>query len=424
MTELRRELRQRDIVAVVINAVIGAGIFGISGKVFALTGVWSLAAFLACGCFAALVALCFAEVGSRFRDTGGPYLYAQRAFGGQAAFQVGTLMWLARVSAFAANANLLLSYLASLGIHAETGVARTLLLCSIVIVLALVNILGIRNAAIVNHLFTFGKLVPLVIFIGIGAFAVDPSRLVFTAPPLATNFSAAVLLLVYAFTGFEMATVPGGEMKNPEHALPRALLTAAGIIALVYAALQAVCIGTLPGLASSTRPVADASLRFLGPAGTTLIVSGIVVSILGNLHITVLSASRIPFAMAENGQLPKWFAHTHKRYQSPDYAILFTCTFILAMTLGATFLGAVSISTVSRLIVYMSTCAALPWLRRSSLQADFRLAGGNFIAFAALAVSLWLLSHAPFSEWRAVLILALIAAGFQFVRRFTASQTP
>lgn len=421
MTELRRELRQRDLVAVIINAVIGAGIFGISGKVFALTGVWSLAAFFACGCFAALVALCFAEVGSRFRDTGGPYLYAQKAFGPHAAFQVGSLMWLARVSAFAANANLLLSYMASLGLHAESGLSRTVFLSAMILLLALVNILGIRTAAIVNHLFTFGKLVPLVVFIAIGAFVIDPSRLVLHAPPAAMNFSTAVLLLVYAFTGFEMATVPGGEMKNPEHALPRALLTAVGIIALVYAALQAVCIGTLPGLASSTRPVADASLRFLGPAGTVLIVSGIVVSILGNLHITVLSASRIPFAMAENGQLPKWFAHTHKRFQSPDFSIVFTCAFILLMTLGATFLGAVSISTVARLIVYMSTCAALPWLRRKGPPADFQLAAGTWFAVLALAISLWLLAHAPFAEWKAVLVVALVAAGYQMFRRITAS---
>ena len=410
---LRRILREQDLVAITINAVIGAGIFGIPGRIFSLIGPWSLLACVACGAFAGLVVLCFAEVGSRFRETGGPYLYAREAFGPGVAFGVGCLMWLARVSAFAANANLLLIYLSTFGFGLQVGYARVAALGIMASVLTTINLVGIRNAAIVNHLFTFGKLLPLIAFVSIGAIAVVPSRLVLGPAPSVSNFSAAVLLLVYAFTGFEMAAVPSGEMRQPEKSLPRSLLVALSMIAAIYVFVQAVCIGTLPQLANSTKPLADASLIFLGPVGSRLIVAGIVVSIAGNLHITVLSASRIPFAMAEQRQLPRIFRRTSNRFGSPDFAVVFTGVVMLGFTLAATFIGALSISTVSRLIVYISTCAALPVLRKKSLPASFRIPGGIWISAAAVGISLWLLAHAPRQEWSAVLFV-LFASGAVF----------
>jgi amino acid transporter len=408
---LTRSLRERDLVAITINAVIGAGIFGLPGKVYALAGTYSLLACLACALFAALVVLCFAEVGSRFRDTGGPYLYASAAFGPLAGFEVGWLMWLARVSAFAANTNLLLSYLGSFGMQVQEGAGRTLFSAALVSSLALINALGIRNAAIVNHLFTAGKLAPIAVFCTVGLFAIDPGRLALSAAPSAGDFSTAVLLMVYALTGFEMAAVPGGEMREPQKSLPRALLTAISIIALIYTLILAVCIGVLPSLETSTRPLADAGRRFLGAGGTTFIVLGIVVSILGNLHITLLSASRLPFAMSIQGQLPAFLAGTQRRFQSPLAAILVTAAVMLAMTLSGTFLGAVTISTVARLLVYASTCAALPVLRTkaSAPAAVFAVAGGPWVAGAALAMCAWLLIRAPLAELGP--LVAAIAAG-------------
>ncbi len=363
-SSLTRSLRERDLVAIVINGVIGAGIFGLPGKLYALVGPYSLVACIVCAIFVSLVVLCFAEVGSRFRDTGGPYLYARSAFGPAAGFQVGWLMWLSRVSAFAANTNLLLTYLGGLGAPVESGYGRGLFVTALVVCLASINVLGIRNAAIVNHAFTAGKLTPIAVFCALGLFAIVPARLALGPLPSADSFSTAVLLMVYALTGFEMAAVPGGEMREPQKSLPRALLTAMSMVALIYVLIQAVCIGVLPSLGSSTRPIADASQIFLGAAGSKLIVLGIAISIVGNLHIVMLAASRLPFAMAEHRQLPAVFMHTQPRFRSPDAAILATAAVVLAMTLTGTFLGALTISTVARLIVYASTCAALPLLRR------------------------------------------------------------
>jgi APA family basic amino acid/polyamine antiporter len=407
---LTRSLRERDLVAITINAVIGAGIFGLPGKLYALVGPYSLLACVVCAIFVSLVVLCFAEVGSRFRDTGGPYLYARATFGPAVGFQVGWLMWLARVSAFAANSNLLLSYLGGFGAPVQEGLGRSLFITVLVVCLASINVLGIRNAAIVNHAFTIGKLAPIAIFVAVGLFAIVPSRLALGPLPSPASFSTAVLLLVYALTGFEMAAVPGGEMREPQKSLPRALLTAISMIALIYVLIQAVCIGVLPELGVSARPLADASQSFMGTAGSKFIVLGIVVSILGNLHITMLAASRLPFAMAEQEQLPAVFGHTQRRFRSPDVAILATAVIMLAMALMGTFLGALTISTVARLFVYASTCAALPVLRArtSSPAAAFTVRGGIWIAAGALLACAWLLIHSPFGELKPLLVAVIV----------------
>ncbi|HEY3138100.1 MAG TPA: amino acid permease, partial [Blastocatellia bacterium] len=117
---LIRGIRRWDLIAVAINAIIGAGIFGLPSRVYALIGSYSLIAFGVCAIVVALIILCFAEVGSRFGETGGPYLYAREAFGSTVGFEVGWLMWLARLTAFAANCNLLVDYLGFFWAQATT----------------------------------------------------------------------------------------------------------------------------------------------------------------------------------------------------------------------------------------------------------------------------------------------------------------
>src|SRR5207302_7417315 len=148
---LLRGIRKWDLVAVAINAVIGAGIFGLPSKVFALIGSYSLIAFVVCALVVTLIVLCFAEVGSRFDETGGPYLYAREAFGSAVAFEVGWLIWLARLTAFAANCNLMISYLTLFWPAANTGVTRALIISGVVIALTALNVLGVRQAAIASN---------------------------------------------------------------------------------------------------------------------------------------------------------------------------------------------------------------------------------------------------------------------------------
>src|SRR5690242_7187706 len=171
---LVRGIRRWDLVAVTINGIIGAGIFGLPAKVYGLIGGYSLIAFVVCALVVMLIILCFAEVGSRFNETGGPYLYAREAFGPTVAFEVGWLIWLARLAAFAANCNLMVSYLTFFWAPANTGITRAAIIVFVVIALTALNVVGVRQAAIASNIFTIGKLVPMLIFIAFGLFFLSP----------------------------------------------------------------------------------------------------------------------------------------------------------------------------------------------------------------------------------------------------------
>ena len=408
-----RGIRRWDLVAVTINGIIGAGIFGLPSKVYSLIGSYSLIAFIVCALVVMLIILCFAEVGSRFEKTGGPYLYAQEAFGPAVAFEVGWLIWLARLTAFAANCNLMINYLSFFWAPANSGITRALIIIAVVLILTGLNILGVRQAAMASNIFTIGKLVPMLIFIAFGLFFLNPPAFALGARPATGAFSQSVLLLLYAFTGFEMATIPAGEIRDPQKDLPRALLIAMGVIATTYILIQVVCIGTLPDLANSTKPLADAGQRFMGTSGAAIISAGAIISVAGNLNITVLSASRVPFAIAEQNQLPSFLARVHKKFFTPHVSIIITTLLMLVLTLKSSFVAALTISTIARLVAYAVTCAALPVLRRSkdAPRAHFRLRGGPFIAIAALILSAWLLLNSTLYE----AIASVIAAGVGFL---------
>jgi basic amino acid/polyamine antiporter, APA family len=189
---LIRGIRRWDLVAVAINGIIGAGIFGLPSKVYALIGSYSLIAFIVCALVVTLIILCFAEVSSRFSNTGGPYLYAREAFGPAIGFEVGWLMWLARLTAFAANCNLLIDYLGYFWPTALGPYWRESIIIAVVLVLALVNIRGVRNAALVSNVFTVGKLIPIVFFIAAGFFFIDPQNYSFADAPSYGAFSTSV----------------------------------------------------------------------------------------------------------------------------------------------------------------------------------------------------------------------------------------
>ncbi|HEX5602031.1 MAG TPA: APC family permease, partial [Pyrinomonadaceae bacterium] len=407
--DLVRGIRRWDLVAITINGIIGAGIFGLPSNVYKLIGTYSLIAFVACALVVALIILCFAEVSSRFDETGGPYLYAREAFQPAVAFEVGWLIWLARTTAFAANCNLLINYLSYFWLPATTPLWRASIIVFVVIALAIINLLGIRQAAIVSNAFTVGKLVPIIVFVAAGLFFLNPQAFEFGPSPTTGDFSKSVLLLVYAFTGFEMATIPAGEVRDPQRSLPRALLIAILVVAILYIMIQVVCVGTLPGLAQSQKPLADAGSQFLGAAGGAIISAGAIISITGNLNILLLSGSRLPFAMAEQKQLPAFVGSIHKSFFTPWVSIVITAALMLFLTLKSSFVAALTISTIARLVTYAATCLALPVFRfrRETPAAAFRLPGGSIIAIVSLLLIGWLLYNATFNEVRATAYAAL-----------------
>jgi len=424
--DLVRGIRRWDLVAITINGIIGAGIFGLPSKVYSLIGTYSLIAFVACAFVVALIILCFAEVSSRFDETGGPYLYARAAFQPAVAFEIGWLTWLVRLTAFAANCNLLINYLSFFWAHATDLIWRATITVAIVTVLAVINLLGIRQAAIVSNVFTIGKLVPIMLFIAAGLFFITPSSYTLGPAPTTGAFSQSVLLLVYAFTGFEMATIPAGEIRNPQKSLPRALLIALLVVATLYIMIQVVCVGTLPGLAQSQKPLADAGSQFLGAAGGAIISAGAIISIIGNLNILLLSGSRLTFAMAEQKQLPAFVGAIHHRFFTPWVSILITAGLMLFLTLKSSFVTAVTISAIARLVTYGATSLALPVFRarREAPKAMFRLPGGTVVSVLSLLLIVWLLINSTLAEAKKAAIagavgLAIYGAYWLSIRQRT-----
>jgi amino acid transporter len=412
MERLVRGIHRWDLVAVALNGVIGAGIFGLPSKAFALVGPYSLLSFLACALIVSLIVLCFVEVGSRYSETGGPYLYAREAFGSLVGFQVGWLTWLARVTAFAANSNLMAGYLGFFWPAADAGLPRILLLTSLVAAMTIINVAGVRRSALTGNGFAIAKLIPLGLFITVGLFFVSPGRYSLGPFPGYAAFSTSVLLLVYAFTGFEMAFIPAGEVRDVRRNLPGAIMTAMTLVALVYLLVQIVCVGTLPELAASERPLADASRRFIGTAGAAVLSAGAIISVLGNLNVVLLAASRLPFAMSEHRELPMMLSRIHPKFRTPHVAIVATAAVTLVVTLSGSFIYAATVSAISRLLAYTATTAAVPALRLrpEAPPAGFRLPGGSAIAVLVTILALWLLSNSTLREGRDSAIAA--AAGF------------
>jgi basic amino acid/polyamine antiporter, APA family len=416
---LVRAVRRWDAVALMINCIVGAGIFGLPSRVYELTGTWSLFAFVACALIVAGIAFCYVEVASRFTETGGPYLYARVAFGPFVGFQVGWLAWLARVSSFAFILNVLVSYLSHFWPSAASGFWRVTAMTGLVSLLTIVNVRGVRNAAILSDILSVGKMIPLLIFIAVGIFFINPSSYTFETMPAVGSFSLAVSQLFVSFTGFELALIAAGEARDPKRNLPFALVTALAIVVVIYLLIQVVCIGTLPDLAKSAKPLADASLIFMGSRGSALITLGAVISATGTLSAILLGGSRLPFAMAEQEHLPRVLATTHERFRTPWVSIVLTAGAGLGLALSGTFVYAITIAAISKLLTSMATCAALPTLRRrdSLNPPTYLIPGGTVLAVIGFAFCTWLLVHSGWSELRDVAVAAAIGLLCYFLTR-------
>lgn len=427
MTEekLIRGIGRWDFTAIVINTIIGAGIFGLPARVYAQIGSYSLIAFVACAVIVGLIALCYAEVSSRFSATGGPYLYAKEAFGPVVGFEVGWLYWIVRVTTFAANCNLFVTYLGFFVPGANEGALRIIFVSLVVLIITAVNLIGIRESAQATNIFTIGKILPLLLFGLVGLFFIQPANFQFDAMPEYGSFSSAVLLLIYAFVGFEAAVVLSGETKDPERNIPVGLMIALAIVAVLYILVQVVAIGTLPELAKSERPLADAATVFLGAFGASLITVGALVSILGNLQVGVLSSTRLLFAMSEQRELPSILGKTHQRFKTPYVSILLTAIVIFVLTVQSSFITAVAIATITRLLVYATTCLALPIFRRRNdiPPARFHHPLGILAAVLSLGLIVWLLTRVDFAK-EGIPILIAAASGLVLYFAYRLMQKP
>ncbi|MBI2956514.1 MAG: amino acid permease [Acidobacteria bacterium] len=417
-TGLVRAIGRFDLTALVINAVIGSGIFGLPAIILGLVGAASPVAFLLAGAAIAVIALCFAEVASRFDAAGGPYLYAREAFGSFLGLQIGWITWLVRITSAAANANLFVLYLAELWGRATEPAVRMALLTVMFGLLAIINYRGVKQGARVSTVFALAKLVPLALFIVVGLWFIESENFRGRVAGGLDDWTQAMLLLVFAYGGFEAAMIPAGEVKNPQRDCPFALLVALAVIVGVYMLVQAVVVGTLPPGVETDRPLAAAANEFLGRPGGLLLAVGALVSVSGLLSGTMLNSPRLTYALAERGDFPAFFAAVHARFRTPHVSILLYAALSWVLAVAGTFQWNATLSAVARLLIYASTCAALLAFRRRAGRPAFRLPAGPFFAVVGIGFSAWLVVQMGRAEF--VILggtVALAAATWLWARR-------
>lgn len=396
---LKRELGRWDLTAVGVNQVIGSAVFALPAALAATAGAWSPWMIAAVGVASMLIALSFAEVASRFDGTGGPYLYTRAAFGRFAAFEVGWMLWFTRATSWASVISVLVSSLGFYWPGATVGVRRALLITGIIALIAAINVRGIRQSSIVVNVLTVGKLLPLAIFIVAGLFYVDWTRLTAGASVPAQDLSRSGLLLIFAFGGYEVIPVVAGETRNPRRDVPFALIMTIVIVAAVTTLAQIVALGTLPTLAVSKTPLADAASHFMGAGGAAMITLAAVLSTSGNNMGQALSGSRNLFALAEQKDLPAFFGRIHPEFRTPMNAILVTASVSLVLALSGTFQSLAAASAISRLLVYVATCASTLRLRQARFESEVEPAAfvvpfGPLIPASAIVIALGILAGA------------------------------
>jgi amino acid transporter len=388
---LIRQMSVAGIWLLAVNGMIGAGIFGVPAGAASLTGIYSPLVFLGCGVLLMAVVLCFAELASYFRGTGGPVLYLRTAFGPLAGFQAGWAFYVARATAFAANMNLLVASIAFFWRPAEAGVARIFLLALVVALLAAPNIAGTRHGMRSLGMLTVLKFLPLLAVAAVGLAWLEPAAFPFSATPLPdyASFGTAALLVIYAFVGWESAVVPAGEARNPARDMPRALILAMAVVTALYVLVQAVALAVLPDLAQSERALVDVGAALFGPFGALLLTAAVVVSVGGNLAGTMVTAPRLTYALARDGSLPAWFGEVHPVARTPARSIIFFSVLVFVLGVYGSFLWLAAMSALVRVLIYMACIGAMPRLRRHFREAPdrFLVPGGWVTAAGAFLVS-------------------------------------
>lgn len=393
---LARDLGFFDVICLGMNSVVGAGIFLLPGQLCGLAGSGALVAFPLCGLLCFAIALCFAEMGGMHHQTGGAYLYAGDAFGPFVAFLVGWMMWISSVigwSSVASGMGLYLDYF----LPGQSVWFSKAIMSFFIVGLGVINCFGVRMGARTINFFTLGKLLSLLIFISVGAFFVHKQN--FIPFHNGGNFSAAALMALYAYTGFEFVGVPAGEMRHPQRDVPRVLMHVLMIATGLYVAVLVVAMGTFPGLHVSDKPLADAAQSFMGKKGGIIIGIGALLSIGGINAGIALSSPRNLLALSADGYFPKVFSRIHPTRHTPYVAIITSTGLALTLSLTGSFQYLIMASVMVSILQYIPTCLAVIILRirHPNRERHYKIPGGYCVPIVALITCGWLIWNI---EWK------------------------
>lgn len=411
----------KTIVLYGINCVVGSGIFLLPGSAYQLMGPSSLLAYLFVLILVMSVALCFAECGSMFEQSGGPYLYAREAFGDFFGYEVGVMKWIVSIIAWATMAVGFTTALSAIFPAAADPFVNKAIAIGIITVLSIINLFGVNIMAYLNNISTIAKMIPMVIFVIGGLFFLKGSNFTpFLKDGMNMNsISAAVITVFYAFTGFENVGVAAGDMENPKKNVPKALIISMSIVSVIYFLIQFNCIGTLgTNLSGTSTPVADAMGTFLGNKGALLVTLGTLVSIAGLNICGSFNTPRCAQALADGGLLPKTLSKCNRR-KVPYVAVFITGMLAVLLTLTGSFTELAAISVISRFSQYIPTCLAVIALRKKSdgKKDGYRVPLGYTFPVIAILASIWLIFHTEMYKLIAGLGAMVVVAPIYFIMK-------
>jgi len=427
---LPRVIGVRGLAAAIFNITVGAAIFVLPAHVAGPLGAAAPLAYLVCVVATALVALCFAEAGSRVPRSGGPYAYVEAALGPYIGYLCGVLLWLGITLAMAAVSTVFADALAGLLPILTDPVPRAAVLVAMFAGLALVNVRGAAVGSRLSAISTVAKLVPLLAFVALGLPHVRAANLTITTLPPVGTLGEAGLLLMFAFFGMESALQVSGEVTNPSRTVPRAIALALAGVAFLYISVQLVAQGVLGSALAAPEtaraPLAAAAENFAGAAGARLILIGMIVSTFGFMTAAMLSTPRTLFALAADGLLPRFLATVHPVRRTPHVAIAVQSIIVGAIALTGTYVQLALVSDVAILLVYLACCVGAARLRRRNAGSEgqpFLMPAGRVVPWLAAALIVGLLARATAAAWLftgavvAVASLAFLVAAPSRARR-------
>lgn len=417
---MKKPLSRLDLAAIGVNAVVGSSIFLFPGKLAAMLGPASIVAFLLTALLLAPVALCFAEASSTRDGAGGPALYAHEAFGPAVGFSVGWLCWVTELVSFAAIASGLATYAAPFVPGLGGPWASKLVAAGAILLFGAVNLRGARPGAAVSTTLTAAKLVPLAALALAGLPGVLKGGLAPFAPLGYSALPKACFLCYFAFQGFEVVPVPAAEVDDAKRAVPRAILAALALAAVLYALVQAAALAAVPNLAGSERPLADAALALFGPAGEKLVAAGALVSMTGFVAGCALGGPRYLVALSQEGHLPKGFAVLDPDTMAPKLAVAVTAGVSLLMALALDFDRLIDFGNVVIGGQYLAVCAVVLVERRRGKAAGFRAPGGIATPVLGLAATLWLGAQGGWGQVGAAAVVLALGWGLKALASRTA----
>ena len=402
MSELKNGLGLFEVMNLVIGAIVGADIYIAASFGSGFLGPASLLAWLIAGLMAITIALCFAEASSILPKVGGPYAYAKEAFGDFWGFLSGWSLLIAEWSAIAVFPIAFVAYLAFFYPNIPQYI-QIIIKILFVLLLTVINLFGVRQAGKANDVLTILKIAPIILFtiIGILYFIMKPSIFLSNFTPFAplgfNGMGSALVLIFWAYIGFELVTVPADEIINPKKIIPLAIGVGMTVITLFYVVTNFVVLGAVPWmmLYKSTAPLSLAGFAVMGTLGAILLTVGALFSISGSDEAGILCSARIPYAMAGDGLFPHFFAKIHPKYNTPYIALLIQST----VTLIAAILGSISqliiLSVFTMLFSYLVTCIAVFPLRKKLGRG---LKFPWFIPILGIIITLYIMAQCTYNQ--------------------------